>query len=398
MRTATFRILTLVLAPFLIFPSAGLAQSFEEYMKQQQTAFVSYQEQIRKEFQEYQKIIQEEFENYRNEIKKHWGDEILSSPTQWVEYSRDMKNRTLVDFENNTITIEIQSAAQDVHKELEDRLKSLVTATTAKAFENDTLSQNIEQRVVEASKNVVTATVKPEPILTQTLTGTTTPSNREVAKAVSELAQKSTQTQRDAPEAGNRIHSFTIPLPEVKLSEKSGTYEKEIVQYARERQIDPALMVAIMHSESSFNPMAKSHVPAYGLMQIVPQSAGKDASQLVYGQQKLLSPSYLYNADNNIKMGAAYLYILYYRYLSSIQNPESRVYCSIAAYNTGAGNVARAFTGNTNIRRAAEVINTMTPAQVYAKLVADLPYEETRNYMKKVTPRYKGYQTHFTVR
>lgn len=399
MRFFPQRILALIF-PALLLASSALAQSFEDYMKEQQSAFGSYQEQINKEFQEYQKIIQEEFANYKSQIKKSWGDEVLSTPTQWVEYSQNMKNRTLVDFEKNTIVVEIQAPAdkKDVKKELEERLKTLVTATSAKAFENDTLSRNIEKRVTEASQNVVTDTVKPEPILTKALTGTEKPSARQVLSTATELANKSEETQRPAPNPANRIHTFTITLPQVSLSDKAETYDKEILRYAKERRIDPAFIAAIMHSESSFNPMAKSHVPAYGLMQIVPQSAGKDASALVYGQQKLLSPSYLYNADNNIKMGAAYLHILYYRYLSAIKNPESRLYCSIAAYNTGAGNVARAFTGKTNIRRAAEIINTMPPEAVYNKLVKDLPHEETRTYMKKVTPRYKGYQPRYEGR
>ena len=83
-------------------------------------------------------------------------------------------------------------------------------------------------------------------------------------------------------------------------------------------------------------------MPAYGLMQIVPESAGKDATQQLFGQPKLLAPSYLYNSDNNIQVGTTYLNILYYRYLRKIENPTSRLYCTIAAYNTGAGNVAKA--------------------------------------------------------
>jgi membrane-bound lytic murein transglycosylase C len=400
MRNVPTRILALVFPALLLMASSGLAQSFEEYMKEQQSAFSNYQEQINREFREYQKIIQEEFRNYKNQIRKSWGDEVVSTPTQWVEYSQNMKNRTLVDFEKNTITIEIQASAdkKDVKKELEERLKALVTATSTQAFDNDTLSRNIEKRITEASQNVVTDKVKPEPILTKALTGTEKPSARQVLNTATDLAKKSTETQRTAPDPANRIHTFTIALPDVTLSDKAATYDREILRYAKEHKIDPALIVSIMHSESSFNPMAKSHIPAYGLMQIVPQSAGKDASALVYGQQKLLSPSYLYNADNNIKMGSAYLHILYYRYLSAIQNPESRLYCSIAAYNTGAGNVARAFTGNTNIRSAATIINTMSPDAVYNKLVKDLPHEETRNYMKKVTPRYKGYQARYKGR
>jgi membrane-bound lytic murein transglycosylase C len=91
-------------------------------------------------------------------------------------------------------------------------------------------------------------------------------------------------------------------------------------------------------------------------------------------------------------MGCAYIHILYYRYLKSIENPESRTYCVIAAYNTGAGNVSRAFTGDRKISKAAPLINDMAPDQVYSHLVKNLPFDETKRYMEKVTPRYQSYQ------
>ena len=71
-------------------------------------------------------------------------------------------------------------------------------------------------------------------------------------------------------------------------------------------KIPQELIYAIMESESSFNPMARSNIPAYGLMQIVPRSAGIDAYNFLYKEKKLLSSRYLYNPSNNIKMGTAY--------------------------------------------------------------------------------------------
>ncbi len=151
------------------------------------------------------------------------------------------------------------------------------------------------------------------------------------------------------------------------------------------------MIFALIEAESAFNPLAKSHIPAYGLMQIVPQSAGQDASALIHGKATLLSPSYLYNSKKNIEMGVAYIYILYYRYLKSIDDPVSRLYCTIAAYNTGAGNVAKAFTSGRNIKKAAKTINQMSSDDVYHHLIKHLPYAETRNYLKKVNrllPKY----------
>ncbi len=66
----------------------------------------------------------------------------------------------------------------------------------------------------------------------------------------------------------------------------------------------------------------------------------------------------------------------------------------IAAYNTGAGNVARAFNKDrsTNINKAAIVINSMSSQQVYDRLVKNLPYDETKNYYKKVNNRIALYK------
>jgi membrane-bound lytic murein transglycosylase C len=139
--------------------------------------------------------------------------------------------------------------------------------------------------------------------------------------------------------------------------------------------------------------MAKSYIPAYGLMQIVPKSAGMDATKFLYGKPKLLLPSYLYKADKNIEIGTVYLRILYYNYLKGIENPSSRLYCAIAAYNTGAGNVAKAFAGNTNISEAVNIINRMTPEDVYRHLRRNLPYTETKKYIKKVIEKMSYYKS-----
>ena len=126
---------------------------------------------------------------------------------------------------------------------------------------------------------------------------------------------------------------------------------------------------------------------------VVPRSAGLDASALVYGKQKMLSSSFLFDSENNIQMGTSYVYILFYRYLKKIKNYESRLYCTIAAYNTGAGNIARTFIGNTNINRASKTINKMSPGEVYRKLIRNLPHEETRRYLKNVSTRMKAFDS-----
>jgi len=183
---------------------------------------------------------------------------------------------------------------------------------------------------------------------------------------------------------GKKVYSVKVKMPENYHFKKAELYLADIGDNAKRFKISPSLVLAIMKNESAFNPMARSHVPAFGLMQIVPSSAGVDAYDFIYKKKLVLGSSYLYNSKNNIELGTVYLHILDKRYLRKITNDESRLYCTIAAYNTGAGNVARVFTGNKNISKAAKVINKLTPKQVYNKLINDLPYEETKKYLQKV--------------
>lgn len=85
--------------------------------------------------------------------------------------------------------------------------------------------------------------------------------------------------------------------------------------------LDPALLRAIMHAESWFNPMAVSHAGAQGLMQLMPATAQH------YGVEDPFDPS------QNVIGGAAYLADLLRRY-------EGNWQLAVAAYNAGETAVA----------------------------------------------------------
>ena len=155
-------------------------------------------------------------------------------------------------------------------------------------------------------------------------------------------------------------------------------------------QIEQPLIYAIIEQESSFNPSATSWVPAYGLMQLVPRSGGFDAYRYVYKKEWAPTKSYLYNPGNNIELGTAYLRVLMNQF-SKVTDPTSRRLCVIASYNTGAGNVSRAFTGKTSVGGAVKIINTMTSKQVFDHLVKNLSTSEARNYVNKVSQRREKY-------
>jgi membrane-bound lytic murein transglycosylase C len=153
--------------------------------------------------------------------------------------------------------------------------------------------------------------------------------------------------------------------------------------------MSPSLVFAIIRTESNFNPYAVSSVPAYGLMQLVPTSGGREAYRRAKGEDVAPTRDYLFDPQNNVELGTAYLNVLMFNQLEEVSNDISREYCVIAAYNTGSGNVLRTFSKNRTT--AVQQINGLQPGVLYDKLRSNLPYQETRNYLEKVTTYRKSY-------
>ncbi|HWT71472.1 MAG TPA: lytic transglycosylase domain-containing protein [Oxalicibacterium sp.] len=133
-------------------------------------------------------------------------------------------------------------------------------------------------------------------------------------------------------------------------------YEKYLNKVAREYQLDPALLKAVMAAESGFDPAAVSPRGAIGLMQVLPSTAerfGLQADKKRSIAQKLTDPKI------NIRLGARYLHFLHKLYPDQLP-------LMLASYNAGEGAVQ--------------------------KYNAIPPFPETRNYVKVVTQFYHLYQ------
>ena len=191
-----------------------------------------------------------------------------------------------------------------------------------------------------------------------------------------------------------RVVQVSFPLVPDHLRIRAERYKPLIMKYAKELGVYPPLIFAVIHTESAFNPHARSSAPAFGLMQLVPRSGARDAYRFLYHQDKLVSGNYLYAPENNIRLGAAFLHIIDTHYFRGVKDPLSRMLCCIAAYNTGAGNVCRAFGSGTSLSRAAPIINTLSAQEVYSRLLTNLPYAETRQYVKRVSDRIPLYRNY----
>jgi membrane-bound lytic murein transglycosylase C len=277
--------------------------------------------------------------------------------------------------------------AKAVQNEPADVINPVMTETEqSEANSASALADSVEQGAILADAQDVGQTA---PIANEGAPDVVDTLNKPILQSTAPAGIVTTLT----PAANNqRKVTVTIPLRADYLSERAKRYDQAVLDEADRRGLPASLIYAIMETESHFNPRARSHVPAFGLMQLVPKSGGVDAYNYVYGEKKILAPEYFFQPDQNVELGTAYLDLLFRRYLRSITDEQSRLYCTIAAYNTGAGNVAKAFTGKTSVGAAASLINALSAEEVYEHLIENLPYDETRNYLRKVRAAQAKYK------
>ncbi|WP_174978727.1 lytic transglycosylase domain-containing protein [Rheinheimera pleomorphica] len=138
----------------------------------------------------------------------------------------------------------------------------------------------------------------------------------------------------------SNINWHTVPL-------YTKPYNRIIAKAADAHLLDPALIRAVIHAESSFRPQVVSKKGAVGLMQLMPQTAA------FLGVQDASHP------EQNIIAGSRYLAQL-------LKQHNSDLALALAAYNAGASNVKR-----------------------YGGIP---PFAETQAYVQRVTILHKRYQ------
>lgn len=140
----------------------------------------------------------------------------------------------------------------------------------------------------------------------------------------------------------------------------------EIQEASNLHNIDPYLIIAVMREESRFDEEARSIAGALGLMQLMPQTASRITKEM----NPLKNNLNLYNPKVNIMIGT--------HYLKNLLKEFNALPVAVAAYNAGE-HVVREWLKSGGYKSADEFIE-------------DIPYDETRNYVKKVTVSYLQYQ------
>lgn len=137
-------------------------------------------------------------------------------------------------------------------------------------------------------------------------------------------------------------------------------------EQATRQGLDPFLVTALIREESAFAPRAVSRTGARGLMQLMPQTADQVAREhnLAAGLAPLESP------DVNIRLGTVHLADL-------IRDNGGSVSLALAGYNAG----------QQQVRRWRDRYG-FTDEEEFTE---DIPYAETRSYVKRVLGSYQRY-------
>jgi soluble lytic murein transglycosylase-like protein len=145
-------------------------------------------------------------------------------------------------------------------------------------------------------------------------------------------------------------------------------YWSQLKNFANQAGIDPYFALAIMREESHFNPHALSSSKAIGLMQLMPATAKAEAKRI---KIKLTGKAEIFDPELNTQLGTLYLGRLSNKF-------KSELIYTAGGYNAGPRNMSK-------------WINRWNGKSLDV-FVEQIPFKETRNYVKRVYRSYKLYK------
>ncbi|WP_019556738.1 murein transglycosylase domain-containing protein [Thiomicrorhabdus arctica] len=208
------------------------------------------------------------------------------------------------------------------------------------------------------------------------------------ASAYAEYILKKHTSEID--DTGLKFTVVHIPLIGIKLPINVEKYKSWVEDYATRFKVSEDLVFAIIEVESAFNPSAVSKSNALGLMQLKAETAGRDVYQYVDGKKGQPGQDELFDAQNNIRMGTAYMGLLTHEYLQGVDNLEAKEMLSISSYNGGISNTLKLFGKTPEI--AIMRVNQLHPKQVYRTLRYEHQSIEARLYLDKVLKAKNRYR------
>jgi membrane-bound lytic murein transglycosylase C len=313
-----------------------------------------------------------EWEELKRRINLLWGEAgMTSTKKDWVDYDKNLLARNHVDFKNGTMEIEalVPLNESDPYK----KAKKLISGKVESSF----MKKELEERSILANQ-------------LKTARGFYV-TNKNLKNYIQSdvMAKINTIPASIIGKDGKRRLRFSARLSLVPdhVRIRAEKYREPVQVNAARFFLKPQLIMAVIHTESYFNPVARSNAGAYGLMQLIPRYAGREAYQFVFKEDRIITPRYLYQPNNNINLGSAYLHLLYNKHLADIQGKDKRLFLTICSYNWGPTAIRKKI-----IQR--HQLSFMPSENLYRLLRTKTP-KETSDYLKRVTERSNLYNNLF---
>jgi membrane-bound lytic murein transglycosylase C len=316
--------------------------SFDRVQKESQV----YEQGVQKESASYEARVKKEWEDYQAKVKKEWSDGLIPEQKRFVEYSADLSQRIRVDYESGDVTVDSLQSPDD--PDAQSKAKAAITETLKKTSDRD---QNEKLPVFGSPSNA--------PV--------------QVSAPVNEKGTDGIAREK---------FSYHFKMPEGYLTKRMQAVLPWVKEWAEKNKMDPSLILAVIRQESAFNPKARSWVPAFGLMQIVPSSAGKEVLEKLSGKKLAPDEETLYDPRSNIMFGSTYLKLLGERF-QGVKNELNRNYLVICSYNWGPGRIAKAI-------QKGRIHPQADTEQLYNELEQLVP-KETQGYLTRVSGFFKQF-------
>jgi len=399
----------------------NLDKAFEEEASKMNQDFDEKAAAMEKAWDEEEKRINEEWEKLKKAVEQKWDSFTDSSKKVWVDYdAANQETRSQVDFEKGKVIVEALVPVKTIPKD-EDKDKGK-DQDKGKDKDKDQDKDNAEPDELGAEKQIQEKQQKipqekpkaqiikeAQPKIEQQLkkilakeekTGQETLADQiknQHGQTVDEKNAQEFMQKEVLPKVTVEGKSFQskdgierikvkveIPMVPRHLRIRAEKYQELIIKYAKEYELDPCLLFAVTETESYFNPLAKSHAGAYGLMQLIPRFGAREAYQYLYKKDIIITPTQLYIPGVNVCLGGAYLKILKNRYYGNILDSIMNQYLSIASYNWGPTAVRSKIVNRCDLKG-------MDHNELFTFIRQNSP-QETTDYLKRVTERMPKYQ------
>lgn len=412
---------------FIILSVIGFSDLYSDAMKKAQDLFNKSMQKSDEMMEKYKTFTEKTFQEYKEKSEKIWGyyEELASS--KWIDYETDLKTYSIVNFGDEP-KIDIKNKTPgEAEKEITqyDATAYIEINTILDTGEStEKVAENVQKRLDGVMKEKNEYTGKP------ILEGIVEPGKIDLAiQKINDAAEnpdkykdivldKSKGTQPAGPvnkydnpyeKSGNlmiigkkdvevevkdvtvdnqkkTIYTVRIPMTDDHIYKLAKEYLEIINYWAEKLDMEPALIMAIIHTESSFNPKAVSKSYAYGLMQLKPKLGAVDGYYYLNNEKKSINPDDLVDPKTNIELGSGYYKMIYERYLKGIKNEDNKKYMSVAAYNWGPTNASELV--------KTSPVDSMTHDEL-VDFIEKNTREETYNYVLRISAREKEYRKYF---